>query len=240
MIRFDTALVCIIACVVEMSCATAPGPEAAGDESGPDAGTRIDASSDNNGDEPDAGQPGETQTLSATNSFEVINGNSVACMQTADSVHYENHYYRVFDLAAHGVTSTFEVVHVEFGVEVATAGSGTSQNATLNLFSLDGDIESGSRVSLDSSALTVSDMSLELLGAPMSATVPDGSKLLVELITPDGRTAGHSLVPGSNQSGEQSPTYLQADDCSVSSPTPAGSSPINRPEMHWVVNVTGF
>ncbi len=110
---------------------------------------------------------------------------------------------------------------------------------TLNLYELSGDISTGSRAQLSSIVLSIPDQTLGLFNAAVDAMVPAGSTLLVELLTPDGRSAGNSFVPGSNQTAEMSPTYLEAPDCSVSAPTPAGSSPISRPEMRWVVNVTG-
>ena len=64
-----------------------------------------------------------------------MSGNSVACGSTAGGYTAENSYLREFDLAAFGISSAFNVTAVEFGVELASVGSGgTSQPLNVRLY----------------------------------------------------------------------------------------------------------
>jgi hypothetical protein len=73
---------------------------------------------------------------------------------------------------------------------------------------------------------------------PLVATVPAGtSQLVMELFTPDGRTAGHLFFVGSNAAAETGPSYVSASACGITTPTTTAA--IGSPEMHVVFNVFG-
>ncbi len=98
-----------------IACATAPGPDRGLDDDeddvvggGADGGT---GSGDGANGLVDA-VPGASQVLRATASDDIVNGNSVACLETSGVVHFENHYYRVFELASFGVASDFRLSEV--------------------------------------------------------------------------------------------------------------------------------
>jgi len=177
-----------------------------------------------------------TITQSASQTIEALG--SVSC--NAGGLHTDNSYLRVFDLATHGITEDFDITSVETGVEQAVGNTG-SQPIEWKFFVLTnpaGTITRGNFTPIGTLATTVPDMSLALHASAITGvTAPAGSRLVVELFTPNGQTAINSFFLGANAAGQTGPTYLEAADCGVTAPTPTGS--IGFPNMHWVLNVTG-
>ena len=85
--------------------------------------------------------------------------------------------------------------------------------------------------------LNVANTSAAILGAATSIHVPAASVLVMEVFTPDGTAAGASFFIGSNSLGQTAPSYLQAADCGITSPTPTGS--IGFPNVHVLMSVNG-
>jgi hypothetical protein len=200
-----------------------------------DAGATADASAD-------AG-PVE-RTLSHSSSRQIVAANSVSCNGGSPNFfHTANSYYRVYDLAALGVIGDFEVSRVAVGIEEAV-GSGGSQPATVMLYRLTGNLrvdEFGPP--LASVDVTIADQMLTVLDVPVTASVPAGSSLVVELFTPNGQGASERFFIGSNTEPESAPSYLRAPDCAVNSvpiAEPTTTAGIGFPGMHIVLDVTGI
>jgi hypothetical protein len=217
-----------------LGCATAEpsnrpdGGDNGGGDGGADAGNTA----------PDASPGTPVQiTISHSMSQVITAGNSVACVNEADQFHSDNSYYRVFDLQSFGVTGPLQVSMVQFGVEQATGAAG-SQPAVVRLHTLTGTVLSTANLSLLSTANpTITDQSTSILDVPVTAMVPAGSRLVVELNTPDAQTVGHSFFIGSNEGGQTGPSYLRAPDCGVNEPT--DTTGLGFPNMHVVMNVIG-
>jgi hypothetical protein len=71
----------------------------------------------------------------------------------------------------------------------------------------------------------------------VTATVPAGSQLVVEIFIPDGVVAGNSFFIGSNAEPQTGPSYIRAPECGT--PTPETTAAIGFPEMHIVLDVVG-
>lgn len=178
--------------------------------------------------------------LSQTTSPATIKDNSLACfngVQTRDA-----NYYRVFDLAEHGVTRELQVESVTFGVDTAQSGSGNAQAATLKLGTYNG--TPGNTLAL-ANIVPVTSMPVNIpngattMTVPIPATIPATAKLVVELEVPD---AGHTFFIGSNTNGESKPGYLRTTACQIPTPTSAnqlaqGADP--PATMHIVMSVSG-
>jgi len=206
-------------------------------DAGPGAG--IDASTPGGAADAAPGVP-QSITITASASDQIIEGNSVGCMSTTgESVHLANSYFRVFDLPSFGVSSSFAISKVDIGIELATAASTGSQPAEVRLHTLTGPLQMANLTPLASTSTSIPDMTLATHSVALSATAPAGATLVVELHTPDGTTAQNIVMVGSNSAAESSPTYIMADDCSLSEPESTSGSAIGRPEMHWVLSVTG-
>src|SRR5262249_47405768 len=129
--RYDNAMRWFVVCLVIAGCARA------GERNHivggiTDGGPRSDA---DDIPEPDASPidaPPRQVTLSQTTSGTITLRNSFACADD-NLFTFQNSYYRVFHLADFNITTILHVTQIEFGIQTATAGSGTQQPARVNL-----------------------------------------------------------------------------------------------------------
>ena len=200
----------------------------------PDAGPRIDA-----GALPDAGGgEGTPVTLTQSTSLTITPDNSVACTNTGTGFNTEASYFRMFDLAADGITTPLAVTQVSFGVESAT-GAGGDQTAAVKIYALTGALNNANLATpVGTAQVTIEDeQSGTIVDVPVTGTIPVGSKLVVELAVPDG-AEGNALYVGSNAAGEDGPTYVRDDCGGAEEPTPIADL-VDDPVMHWVLSVAG-
>jgi hypothetical protein len=179
------------------------------------------------------------RTITHSQSQTIVANNSVACINGA-AQHTDNAYLREFTLTNFAINGPFAVSSVEFGVELAQAGSGSSQPVEVWLYrktNPSGPLTYGNLTTIATASVNIPNQSLERYTVPIVGTAPAGSVLVVEVFTPDGQAAGHSFFIGSNSAGQTGPSYIYAPDCGIPQPTNVAS--IGRPNMHIVMNVTG-
>jgi hypothetical protein len=213
-----------------------------------DAGTTVDA--------PmmmiDAPPGPVTVTLSQTTNNTVVAANSVACggcnntSNPCNSTYTaENAYYRVFALADHGITTAFNVTQVTFGVQESTAVTvqvklGTyagTPGTTLNTGATD---FAGAITQLATATVNVPATTTGIsVPAPLTATVPAGSNLIVEILSPTHQgQANVYFYLGATNAGETKPGYLRAPSCSLATATTTGG--IGYPAANLLISVTGM
>lgn len=160
---------------------------------------------------------------------------SISC--NASGLHADNSYFRAYSLAA--FPAGFTTCAVEVGIETADAsGTGTTQPITINVYSnTGGAFPAGTRSVVGTATVQVADQTLTLLTVPLTATVPAGAELVLELFTPDGQVAGHSFFVGANAAGQSGPGFIQAASCGVTTPTNLAG--IGFPDMHLILNAVG-
>ena len=186
---------------------------------------------------PERGEvPDGSVTITHSTTQNIVSLNSVSC--NAGGLHTDNSYIRRFDLGAFGISGAFDITEVSFGIETAL-GAGGSQPLDVNLYTWDPSdpFVFASFSPIGSVSASIPDQSLTIVTVPIAATAPAGSTLVVEIFTPEGQTAGHSLFVGSNPDGQTDPTFLAAAACGV--PEPTDTAVIGFPGMHFVLNVTG-
>jgi len=173
-----------------------------------------------------------TQTASNT----ITPSNSVSCNNGAG--HTANSYWRVYDLAALGLTGPYTVNKVIFGIESATAPSG-SQPATIRLHTLTGPFTIANLTQVASQGITIPNQSGTLFTVNLTVppTVPANAKLVVEVATPDGRPTSTLFYLGSNTGAQTAPNYISAPDCGVVNPIDVAS--VGYPNMRSVLNLEG-
>lgn len=175
-------------------------------------------------------------TLSQSANDTITAGNSAACTYNMGVENAENSYYRVYDLAALGITSPLAIDTVRVGVEQAV--SPVSQNVTIRLHTLSGSSLLVANLSqLTTSLANVPATNSMVLDFPVSATAPANSKLVVEVLTPDAMGTGNLFFMGSNTGAETGPSYMRAPTCGFTEPVPTAT--IGFPNMHIVLNVVG-
>lgn len=163
-----------------------------------------------------------TSTLSQTSDLTVATGQSIACYNQTTDITREASWYRVFPLAAAGITGAFQVSEVRFGVESSGPGAlmvqvrigtyaGTAGGTTITTASI-------TQLASVMVAVPPSDLP-QLLTAPITGLVPANGQLSVEILAPDGEAVGNAFFIGSTAGAETSPAYLRAPDCMVTQPT---------------------
>lgn len=191
------------------------------------------------------------QTLSQTASNLLEAGTSQACLAPSSGT-APNNYYRVFDLAAFDITTDFNVSQVTFQVEHCDQLNG-SAGATVV-------VRVGTYSGTPGETLTLANMTVlasangvaipeviedpgpppvtagATVTAPISATIPAGQKLLVEVDAPDGN-ALYELYMGANNDGETGLGYVLAPTCGITVPT--NISTIVGEPLHLLMTVSG-
>lgn len=216
---------------------------AAGDPSGQASPPPVDGGSEfaDSGGSADAAPVAVTLTQST--SQEITPQNSVACIESdADGnpvEHRENSFYRVFDLAAAGVTGRLETSSVAVGIQSAESPD-PDQPMSVRLHTLAGpDLLVASLTEIGRADVTVANQGAGILDVPLVATTDASATLVVEIFLPDAAGGGNLIFPGSNADGQSGPTYVRApaDGCDLVDPTDLAD--IGFPDMHLVVSVAG-
>lgn len=177
-----------------------------------------------------------TEVLTRSTSQTITALNSVSC--NSQGLHADNSYFRTFDVSAY--PAGLDVCSVEVGVELADAGDpATTQPVTVTVSAHSGAaFPAGTLAVLGTNNFSMPDAALSVVSVPLVAAVPAGTTdIVVEVFTPDGQTAGHSFFIGSNNLGESAPSWLEAADCGITSPTTTGA--IGFANMQFVLNVVG-
>jgi len=185
----------------------------------------------------------QTKTLTEATSATATAGNSVACQDTSTGYTYANTYIRVFDLSTFGISTAFNVTKVSFAVESANgsgiaiavrvgtySGTFTGTTTTLN----------AAMISIAASNATVNipaNTSPQNIDAPVTTTIPAGSKVVVEVDSPDFTGSSKGFFIGSNTGGESAKGFMVASTCGTTSPTDADS--LAGHAMDMIISVTG-
>lgn len=155
-------------------------------------------------------------------------------------------YFRVFDLATFNITTDFHVSQVSFQVDDCETFSGNGTTVTAKV---------GTYVGAGGNALALADLQMlaqdtnvavpevvtggagATVNVPLTATIPAGGKLFVEIDSSDGYF-DHSFYVGANTAGESAPSYIMAGDCSTTVPT-AISTIYTTHAVDLLMTVTG-
>jgi gliding motility-associated-like protein len=177
----------------------------------------------------------DTVRLSHSFNDDILDGNSVACVNGFG--HADNSYLRVYDLNqfGYGIGNDFDVTNVQFGVELAV-GAGGSQPAVVNLYTLSGPLTYANLTLVATQNITIPDQSETLFNLPITATIPGGSTLVVELFTPNGQSVGNFFYIGSNSYSQTDLSYGVFPDCGPYS-EPTDMAVVGYPSMEIILNV---
>ncbi len=197
----------------------------------------------------------QTKTLSQTTTMTIEGNTSIACASNPPGTN-SNNYYRVFDLAAAGITTPFKVTSVSFGVEHCDQINGTAGAVVaVRVGTYDG--TPGNQLDLSLMTILASNPTVqvpevietngvtagETITAPISATIQPGKQLLVEIDAPDGHNQ-YSLYLGANNDGESGFGYVLAPGCTsngtpITKPLNISAVSTNFPAVHLLITVTG-
>jgi hypothetical protein len=169
----------------------------------------------------------------------ILSGNSASC--NTDGIHSENGYWRVFDLgkAPFNITSELVITSADVGVE-SISGISRTQQVIVKLYTLTGGFSLANLTEIYSEEFSIeSDADGTIVNMPFTTpvTVPVGTKLVYELLTPDGQAWENSFFIGSNTDAQTGPSYISAPDCGITEPIATGDIGYGR--MHSVLNLWG-
>ncbi len=225
-------------------CASANVNPSGGDDDTPDAPT-----SDNDGSVDPDGPPAEPveATLQQTTNTTVAAQNSVACALidggTGGIIRTNaNSWYRVYSLAEAGINGAFAVSKVSFAVELANneppltvkvgTYSGTpDDNAPLNL---------GLATFLATTTAPVANTQTPItIDAPIAASIPAGSNLIVEITSTDRPNDGEGFLMGTTNGPFQHTNYLMATECGINEPRAMANVCTGCGDSQAIMSVTG-
>ncbi|SDS20549.1 S8 family serine peptidase [Jiangella sp. DSM 45060] len=170
--------------------------------------------------------------LTHSASMDVVETAVPVCSSTQTGTTRANRFLRTFTLTDFGIDGAFDVSEVSFGLQLVTP----SADLTVNLYTLDGPFEYVNLTRLASETISVEDAAATVLSVPVSAQVPAGATLVLEVSAPDLLGVG-AVVPGANTAGQTGPSYISADDCGA--PDPVTMESLGFPDAHLVMAVDG-
>ena len=177
-----------------------------------------------------------TQSLSS----EIEESSSISCNQ--NGVHYENSYYRNFDLYNNFyINGEWIVENIEIGAALAQAADG-SQVIKLKFYAMPESsplVPDSMTLLYEQEAVYYDSDSDTLVNYPIMeiVAVPARRNLVVEILTPDGQEEQNYFFIASNSLGETAPSYIRAPSCNREKPI--ALSQIGYPDMHIIMNVYG-
>lgn len=184
--------------------------------------------------------PAQQTTLSQTASNAIAVDNSFRCPDGANS------YYRVFTLADYSIATTLHVTQVDFGIQDAIGGQGTTQPATVNIGTYAGPTGDTTldltQVRMISSVdIKIPDGSATAMSVPIAADIAPAASVIVELAIPDAAATGDRFFIGTNTDGERRPAYTLEPVCGFTSPTSMQSiaDQFQFGNVHTVMSLTG-
>lgn len=151
-----------------------------------------------------------TQTIEA--------GAEIACASVTSF--RDNNMFRAFDLPGDfGITDGLEVNAVEFAIGTISTPSGFP--ITANIWSTPGTFPGGTLTLQGTAVYTATNAdAATMITLPLSAMIPAGETMVMELVLVDDGTDTNFMRFGCNNDGETGPSYIMADDCGASVPTP--------------------
>jgi len=185
----------------------------------------------------------EAQVISHSTSMTLSNTN-VACNGGTPSTSRGNRYFRFFNLSTFSITSDYTISSVEYGVQsIATPTLPLGLPVTIKIYTTTAtNFPTGYPAGYTQVATVTTNIvpadATTLKSIPISATIPAGSNVLIE-VGYDAQTAnsGNLIFLSANDLGESAPTYISSTTCSITAPTTMAA--INFPNAHLVLSVTG-
>lgn len=187
-----------------------------------------------------SGRKASQISVTHSESMQIQPETAISC--NTGGMHYENSYYRNFDLYNDFfINGEWIVENIVIGAAMAKSETGV-QRLYLKFYTM----SESSPLVTDSLTLlyeqeaeypdTHSD---SLINYPVTeiVSVPARHNLVVEVLAPDGTQDGNYFFIASNALGETAPSYIRAPDCNR--PEPVTLSSIGYSDMHVIMTVYG-
>ena len=129
--------------------------------------------------------------------------------------------YRVFDLVGKfGINDGFEVNAVEFAIDDINTPSGFPIYVNIYSTTTPAAFPGGTWTFQGTETYDAKNAdALTIVNVPISATIPAGEAMIMELIIVDDGTDTNYMIFGVNGAGETGPSWIEAAECGANSPT---------------------
>ena len=182
-----------------------------------------------------------SQTLTHSVSQTITDLNSVACEQQFDIVS-DNTFYRSFKLTDFGITGSYDISSVQYGIEVMSGAPAAGYPITVSIYTTSDDFPDDDLILVNQVTEMITNQSLQLHSTPITASIPAGAEIVIAIyvksdVVADGGNGQVTFQIGSNSDGETAESYISAPQCGFDDPT--GFEDLGRPDIHLVMNVDG-
>lgn len=209
---------------------TDAGINRGGDDDGVDADMPVDA--EMHIDAPAGG--GVSSTLTQTSDNNIADNNTLYCLNQAVGGTGDVSYYRVFNLADHGITTPLQVTSVTFGVWDATNATGVSVSVGTYTGTMDaGTLNVGLISNIATAGATVPTNHVgENVNTPISATIQPTQLMVVTVAAPE--LAPNDFVLGTTSGTQTHLGYVASNNCGLSA-----TNTLTQGAGSLLINVTG-
>ena len=182
----------------------------------------------------------------ATNTTVAAN-NSVACALIdggtgAILLTHPNSWYRVYSLAEAGITGAFSVSSIDFAVELAN----NEPPVTVKVGTYSGTPDDTTPLTLAQASFTATTTTAvantqtpTTVTTPITATIPAGGSLIVEITSSDHTTNGDGFLLGTTNGPFQHTNYLMSSTCAINAPTAMAAVCAGCGDSQAIISVTG-
>ncbi|MFT3694484.1 MAG: hypothetical protein QM831_15155 [Kofleriaceae bacterium] len=185
-----------------------------------------------------------TKTLDENTSDTVVNGNTQGC-STSNGFTAATQYWRVYNPANFQITTDFHITQVGFTVEDAETIAGNGQQVTVKVGIYDAPVPT---TTFDTSKLMglAQDANVQVaegfetpqpINVPLSATIPAGKNLFIEIDSLDGINNELAFWMGSSNQTDSSPSWMKVS-C-INGGAPITTTAAHGSQSALVMTVTG-
>lgn len=166
---------------------------------------------------------------------------SVACGNSTGGYTADNSYLRVFNLADYGITYTYKITNIAFGVQ--TANTAFPVDVTVYNWT-GGTFPTGTATELGTASVNLTTASAGTIvntGTALNANIVPGSTFVVEIYHDGtGTTPPQTFYMGTNAGAQTGPSYIVSETCGINAPLATGTGALaGFASAKWVMTVTG-
>ncbi|HLW32319.1 MAG TPA: T9SS type A sorting domain-containing protein [Aequorivita sp.] len=160
------------------------------------------------------------RVLTLSHSQTIEPGAGIACA-THPISYRNNKMYQVYDMVGEfGINNGFEVNAIEFAIDAISTPSGFPIYINIYSTTTPNTFPGGTWNFIATETYDASNAdALTIVNVPISAAIPAGEAMIMELILVDDGTDTNYMTFGVNGVGEDGPSWIEAEDCGASVPT---------------------
>lgn len=182
------------------------------------------------------------QTITQSSSLTIEPGVGIYC-NTA-GITRDNTFYRSFKLSDHGITSSYTISQVNYGIEELLGAPAGGFPVKVSIYTTDATFPTGTLTLINEVTENLNNQSEVLHSTPISAVIPANSEFVVAVsvesdFAGDGGGGTVKFIFGFNDDGETADTFIKTDACGQSTPASLSTNPNGFAQVNLVMSVVG-